>query len=197
MKNLSFLGACVAVVASVSCIACNPKTMKQAENQTLRTIAERKSVRSYTAQQVSNDTIELILRAGMAAPSSKNRQPWHFIVLDDRAALDSLATQLPYAKMLTQAPHAIVICGDVEASESWYLDCSAATQNILLAVQALGLSAVWTGVYPNDDRVVAVQQELGLPANILPLAVVPFGYGAGTEKPMDKYKAERIRRNKW
>lgn len=168
-----------------------------AENATLKTIAERKSVRRYTEQKVSKDTIDLILRAGMAAPSSKDRRPWYFVVLDDREALDSLAAQLPYAKMLEHTQQAIVVCGDEEISESWYLDCSAASQNILLAIESLGLAGVWTGVYPYPDRMIAVQECLGLPNHVFPLSVIPFGYSAGIEKTKDKYDAERIKWNQW
>ena len=168
-----------------------------AGNPTLETIAQRKSVRRYTDQKVSRDTIDMLLRAAMAAPSSKDRRPWQFVVVDDRAALDTLSARLPFASMLAHVPQALVVCGDSDLSESWYLDCSAATQNFLLAAQATGLSAVWTGVYPNADRIVAVQEVLGLPHNVMPLAVVPFGYGYGIEQPKDKYDAARIHYNKW
>lgn len=166
-------------------------------NPTLETIAQRRSVRRYTDRKVSKDTIDMLLRAAMAAPSSKDRRPWQFVVVDDRPTLDTLSARLPFASMLAHVPQALVVCGDSRVSESWFLDCSAATQNFLLAAQAIGLAAVWTGVYPNADRIVTVQEELGLPANIIPLAVVPFGYGDGLEKPKDKYDASRIHFNKW
>lgn len=166
-------------------------------NPTLETIAQRRSVRRYTEQRVSKDTIDILLKAAMAAPSSKDRRPWQFVVVDDRATLDTLSARLPFASMLAHVPQALVICGDSTVSESWYLDCSAATQNFLLAVQSMGLAAVWTGVYPNMDRVETVQGELGLPGSVMPLAVVPFGYGDGLEEPKDKYDASRIRYNKW
>lgn len=166
-------------------------------NPTLETIAQRHSVRRYTDQQVSRDTIDTLLKAAMAAPSSKDRRPWQFVVVDDRAVLDTLGARLPFATMLAHVPQALVVCGDNAISESWYLDCAAATQNFLLAAQAMGLAAVWTGVYPNADRIVTVQEVLGLPGNVMPLAVVPFGYGDGLETPKDKYDASRIHYNKW
>lgn len=164
---------------------------------TLETIAQRRSVRRFTGQKVSKDTIGMLLRAAMAAPSSKDRRPWQFVVVDDRVTLDTLGSRLPFASMLAHVPQALVVCGDSDLSESWFLDCSAATQNFLLAAQATGLAAVWTGVYPNADRIVTVQEELNLPPNIMPLAVVPFGYGDGLEKPKDKFDASRIHYNKW
>lgn len=166
-------------------------------NPTLETIAQRKSVRRYTEQKVSKDTIDMLLRAAMAAPSSMDRRPWHFIVLEDRQAMDSLAANLPYAAMLAHVPQALIVCGDSDISESWYIDCSAATQNFLLAAQATGLAAVWTGVHPSAERTALVQQALGLPANIIPLNVIPFGYGDGIEEAKDKYDASRIHYNQW
>lgn len=185
---------------AVGMVACSD-TMDTKENTggnpTLETIAQRRSVRRYTDRKVSGDTIDMLLRAAMSAPSSKDRRPWQFIVVDDRAALDTLGARLPFASMLAHVPQALVVCGDSAVSESWFLDCSAATQNFLLAAQATGLAAVWTGVYPNADRIVTVQDVLGLPENIMPLAVVPFGYGDGLEQPKDKYDASRIHYNKW
>ena len=190
----------VLAAAAAGMVACG-KSMNtdrvETQNPTLETIALRRSVRSYTSQRVSQDTIELLLRSAMSAPSSKDRRPWHFFVVDDRATLDTLAVRLPYAPMLAHVPHALVVCGDSEVSASWFLDCAAATENFLLAAQALGLAAVWTGVYPNADRIVTVQEALALPQHIMPLAVVPFGYGNGQEQPKDKFDPARIHYNKW
>lgn len=112
----------------------------------LENIAERKSVRKYLNKSVEEDKIDAMVKAGMAAPSGMDRRPWEFVVVTDREALDSMAAKLPYAKMLTNAPLAIVVCGDTTRSSYWYLDCSAATQNVLLAAEALGLGAVWTAL---------------------------------------------------
>lgn len=166
--------------------------------ETIATILARKSVRSYEAgREVETEKIDLLLRAGMAAPSAMDRRPWELVVLNERAALDSLAARLPYAKMLTQAPMAIIVCGDTDRSaQSWFIDCSAVSQNILLAAEALGLGAVWTGVYPGD-RVAIVSEALGLPANIVPLNVIPIGYPAGENTPKEKYDAAKVHYNRW
>lgn len=138
----------------------------------------------------------------MAAPTAVNRQPWQFVVIDTRESLDSLAEVLPYAKMLNHASLAIVPCGDLsKAFEDepmyWVQDLSAATENLLLAAHSLGLGAVWTGVYPTTERVGAVSQRLGLPSNIVPLAVVPIGYPEGEQHPKDKWNPEVIHYNHW
>ena len=157
-------------------------------NAALECILTRTSVRQYQPDRtISRDTVETLLRAAMSAPTAVNKQPWAFIALDDRAALDSLAQVLPYARMLTKAPLAIVTCGDLSKAIDgedadkgfWIQDVSAATENLLLAAHAMGLGAVWTGVYPDAERVKDVQERLGLPANVIPLAVVPVGYPTG------------------
>ena len=163
----------------------------------LENIAERKRVRKYLNKSVEEDKIDAIVKAGMAAPSGMDRRPWEFVVVTDREALDSMAAKLPYAKMLTNAPLAIVVCGDTTRSSYWYLDCSAATQNVLLAAEALGLGAVWTAAYPYEDRIDVVRQNTGLPENIVPLCVIPIGYPDGPQKAKDKFDPQRVHRNKY
>ena len=163
----------------------------------LENIAERKSVRKYLNKSVEEDKIDAMVKAGMAAPSGMDRRPWEFVVVTDREALDSMAEKLPYAKMLTNAPLAIVVCGDTTRSSYWYLDCSAATQNVLLAAEALGLGAVWTAAYPYEDRIDVVRQNTGLPENIVPLCVIPIGYPDGPQKAKDKFDLQRVHRNKY
>ena len=158
----------------------------------LENIAERKSVRKYLNKSVEEDKIDAMVKAGMAAPSGMDRRPWEFVVVTDREALDSMAAKLPYAKMLTNAPLAIVVCGDTTRSSYWYQDCSAATQNVLLAAEALGLGAVWTAAYPYEDRIDVVRQNTGLPENIVPLCVIPIGYPDGPQKAKDKFDLQRV-----
>ena len=129
----------------------------------------RTSIRAYRDCPVGADTVELLLRAAMAAPSAVNRQPWAFVVVDDRELLRELAGALPFAKMAARAPLAVVVCGDLSrnpgaSGDWWVMDASAASENLLLAAHALGLGAVWTGVYPRGERVEAVRRVLGLPA---------------------------------
>lgn len=169
----------------------------------LEAIETRASVRAYTDQAVEPEKIEQILRAGMAAPTARNQQPWAFVVIDDKALMTQLADSLPNAKMLASAPVAIVVCGDLskaiegEGATYWIQDASAATENILLAAHGLGLGAVWTGAYPVMSRVKAIRSVLGLPAQIIPLNVIPMGYPQGETAPKDKWKRENIRKNNW
>lgn len=163
----------------------------------LENIAARKSVRKYLKKEVEEEKITAMLKAGMAAPSGMDRRPWEFVVVTDRAALDSMAASLPYAKMLTQAPMAIVVCGDSTRSSYWYVDCSAVTQNILLAAEALGLGAVWTAAYPYEDRIGVVRKYTAMPEQFVPLCIIPVGYPDGPQKAKDKYDESKIHRNKF
>lgn len=172
-------------------------------NNTLDVIHSRKSVRHFTGEQVTKEQLETIVKAGMAAPSARNLQPWAFIVITERERLDKLADLLPYAKMLKTASAAVIVCGDLSKAATdvdqayWVQDCSAASQNILLAVESLGLGAVWTAVYPYEDRMKTVIEELNLPEHIVPLNVIPIGYPTGEDKPKNKWKPENLHWNKW
>ncbi|MDR0691416.1 MAG: nitroreductase family protein [Prevotellaceae bacterium] len=169
---------------------------------TLTVISQRKSVRHFTDREISDGQVEVLLRAAMAAPSAKNKQVWEFVVINERSELDRLATLLPYAKMLSQAPVAIVICGDVsknteESELNWVADCSAAAENLLLAAESLGLGAVWTAAFPYADRMDAVRQITGIPEHIVPLCVVPVGHPGKDEPVKDKWHPEKIHYNQW
>jgi len=142
-----------------------------------------------------------MLRATMAAPTAMNKQPWHFVVVDQRSVLDALSEANPYAKMIKKAPLAIVVCGDTEkmieggGRDFWIQDASAATENLLLAAHAMGLGAVWTGAYPAEDRCKAISKALSLPNNLIPLNMVVIGYPAEHPQPKDKFKEENISYN--
>ncbi len=170
----------------------------------MQNILQRKSVRSFTSEPVSREQIDTLLRAAMAAPTGRDMRPWKFVVIDERALLDTLSARLPYAKMLTQAPAAIVVCGDLSVTDAqgkpstnWTFDCSAATENLLLAAEAMNLGAVWTGVHPYPERIEAVKQTLQLPEHIVPLCVVPIGHPKGNAQPKDKFNADNVRYNGW
>ncbi len=164
----------------------------------IHTIFARRSIRKYTDQPVSKEDIRTLLEAAMAAPSASNRKPWRFIVVTERRTLDALAEAHPYGKMLFEAPLCISVCGDLtEMEQFWVQDCSAATENLLLAATALGLGAVWLGVYPNQERVVAVRQILGLPETITPLNLISIGHPAEEKEPRTQYDESRVHWEHW
>ncbi len=165
-------------------------------------IHSRKSVRAFTGENITQELLDEIVRAGMAAPSAVNMQPWEFVIVRDRAMLDRLGDGLPYAKMLYKASAAVIVCMDPAGAhdkmlEYAVIDASCAAQNILLATEALGLGACWTAAYPRPDRMVYVRRCLSIPEHILPLAVIPIGVPDGADQPKEKYKPEKIHRERW
>ena len=162
------------------------------------TILSRRSIRRYTQKPVSEEQIKTLLEAAMAAPSASNRKPWHFVVVTERETLNRLAEAHKYAKMLNEAPLCISVCGDQNVSERfWVQDCSAATENLLLAATALSLGAVWCGVYPSQERVKEISKILGIEAPIAPLNLIAIGHPAEEKEPRTQYDEGRIHKEKW
>lgn len=168
--------------------------------EAMEAILSRRSVRKYLSREVPEETIIQILRAAMAAPSAGNQQPWHFVVVREKGLLEALAGVSPYTGMTREAPVAIVVCGDLSLEQRkgfWVQDCSAATQNLLLAAHALGIGAVWCGLFPREERVAATRALLGLPEHIVPLALVPIGYPAEEPAPADRFDSGRVHFDRW
>ena len=168
------------------------------------TIRGRTSIRKFDPSvPVSDAAVEKILRAGMCAPSAMNKQPWEFVVVRNPAQLKALGESLPYSRVGDGAQAAIVVCGNEDnglpgrGKEFWIHDCSAASMNILLAAKALGLGAVWTGVYPGDDRVAKVREILSIPAGFMPLNIIPLGAPAENPPPKDKWNSAKIHHDRW
>jgi len=165
-------------------------------------ILNRRSVRDYTDAPLGDEVIEQLLRAGMSAPTAKNMQPWSFIVVTSRETLSTLAEGLPFGKMLCKAAAAITVCALPEeanngSAELAVVDATCATENILMAAQAVGLGAVWVASYPYEDRMAHLRTVLGIPDTVIPLCVIPLGYPTVVKPPIDKFKPEKIHREKW
>ena len=169
----------------------------------LENIQSRKSVRNFTGEPVTKACLLALLKAGMAAPSARNRQPLAFVAVKERKILDALGEGLPYTKMLFKAGACIVVCGDTTvdlqkgANDLWYQDAAAATENILLAVEAMGLGAVWSALYPYPERENHVRKLVKLPPTVTPFSIIPIGHPTGQDQPKDKFKAEKIHWDVW
>lgn len=162
----------------------------------------RRSVRKYTADPVSDEQIQLALEAAMAAPSARHCDPWHFIVVKDQAGRDTLADALPYGQMLRGAAAGIIVCGDLNVAhrgELSYLlqDVSAAIENLLLALSAQGLGAVWLGIHPNDDRINAVKTSFNIPDNIVPVSAIALGHPAEFPEARTRFDATKVHNGTW
>ena len=164
------------------------------------TIFTRRSIRSYKSDPVSDEHIQKILRAAMAAPSAGNAQTWQFLIIKDRNKLDAVPDFHAYCKMIKETPVAILICGDLSKEKYegyWVQDCSAATQNLLLAARALGLGSVWTGIYPDKARVDGCRTLFQVPDAYVPFALVPLGWPKGEFKEVDRYSADAVHVDTW
>jgi nitroreductase len=168
--------------------------------ETLEAIKTRRSIRNFIEQPISRDIVIELLEAAMFAPSAGNEQPWQFVILDDHRILDNIPRICSTAAMCRQAAVAILVCGDAgleKYPEFWVQDCSAAVENLLLAAHAMGLGAVWAGIYPLKDRVEGFRRLLNLPDEITPFALVPLGYHEQKIAPQKRYKEERVHYNGW
>jgi len=167
---------------------------------TIEAIMTRRSIRKYTGDRVPAEVVEQLLRAGMAAPSAANEQPWHFVVITERKTLVQVPTFHPHAHMVKEAALAILVCNDSDLELTkgrGVLDCSAATQNILLAAHDLGLGAVWVGIFPVEERMNGMRKLLNMPTRIVPISLVSIGYTDERPRMEDRFKPERVHYEHW
>ena len=163
-------------------------------------IMDRRSIRKFTPEKVTEQQVEQLLQAAVMAPSAQNRQPWHFIVCDDKTLFQQFQQIHPYSKMLDEAPLLIVVCGDTEqqAGPQFYLeDCAAATENILLAAHALGLGACWLGLPPDSERQAQVQQLFRMPEHIKPFCGIALGVPAQQPSRPERKLDGLVHKNIW
>lgn len=167
----------------------------------LEALCSRRSIRKYRSESIPDRLGHEILEAAMSAPSAGNEQPWHFVIVSERRILNEVPAIHPYAQMTHEAPLAILVRGDLRLEKHrgyWAQDCSAATENLLLAAHAKGLGAVWLGVHPREGRVNGFRALFSLPDHVVPFSLIPLGYPAETKPPRpDRYSAERIHYNRW
>jgi len=166
----------------------------------LNSILTRRSIRKFNKTPVCEKDIEDILKAAMAAPSAGNSQCWEFIVINDRNKLNEIPKIHQHAQMVLESPIAILVCADINKEkykDRWPLDCSAASQNILLAVHSKGLGAVWVGIYPEELRMKSIAELFKLPDNIKPVSLIPIGYPDETKSPSNRFDINKIHYNKY
>lgn len=167
---------------------------------TFECLLNRRSVREYVEGEISAEMIEKIITAAMYAPSAGNQRPWHFVVIRDKGALDAIAGFHPHAAMLRSASLAIAVVADLNVEKYpgyWVVDCSAATENLLLAVHAAGLGGCWLGIYPREDRSRDLADFLRLPSNIAPHSLVAVGVPASVPPSPERFEPAKIHFEKW
>lgn len=155
-------------------------------------ILKRRSIRAYTDAPVTVQQVEALLRSAMAAPSANDVRPWAFVVVRDEARRKAMAKVHQWSTMCANAPLVIAVLGDPEVSSHWVEDCSAATENLLLAVAGLDLGAVWVAIYPHADREASIRQLLDIPERFRVLCLVPVGHPAETKPPRTRYEESKV-----
>ena len=165
-------------------------------NVILDTIFKRRSIRKYTEQPVEPEKLDLVLKAGMAAPSAMNCKPWEFIVVTEADKLAQFRKRLIFGDR--NAPAAIVVCGNPGLSTNpaarlfWVQDCSAATENIMIAAVGLGLGTVWIGVHPVAKFVKTVREIMSIPKKVTPLCIIYVGYPQDEKPARTQYDEQRV-----
>ena len=168
--------------------------------EAMTALLTRRSVRSFTEKDVSEADLEVLLRAAMAAPSAGNAQPWEFVVIRDRALLKKVGEINPYATFADKAPLGILVAANLTLERFpgyWIEDTSAAMENLLLAAHSLGLGAVWTGIYPVEERVSAFRALVGAPAHVVPMGFAVVGHPKKQPEAAERFLPARIHRERW
>jgi nitroreductase len=166
----------------------------------MQAIVGRRSIRKYRQGEVPDEMVRQLLEAAMSAPSAGNEQPWHFIVIRDREILNAIPRFHPYSQMLREADLGILVCGDLKQEVYkgfWVQDCSAATENMLIAAHALGFGAVWLALYPIEERVTAIRKMLSIPEHVIPLCIVSLGWPAEEKPAAMRFREDRVHYERW
>lgn len=163
-------------------------------------IFNRTSIRKYKQESLKKEEIDLILKAAFSAPSARNSQPWQFIVVQNKDTLKDLSQMTPYASFLKDAAMGMVVCADKNKNDSLdycQQDLAAATENMLVEAKSLGIGSCWLGVYPNEERYLALNQYFKLPKGIVPMWMISFGYIDQEEVVKDKFDSSKVHYEKY
>jgi nitroreductase len=173
---------------------------EEVKMEVLQAINTRRSIRKYKSDEIKETEIKEILNAAMHAPSAGNQQSWEFIVVTDREKLKEIASVKQYAKMAAGAPLALIICARTTnlAHPNFYeQDCSAATQNALLAAHGLGIGAVWVGINYDKNEDKSFRELFNIPDDINPVSCIIFGYPDEVKEPAERFDKNKIKYNTW
>lgn len=199
MKMRKINKVLIAAMAAMSFHTAMAQTATSASDAVIQNIMSRTSVRKFKQQPVEDSKIETLLRAGMAAPTANDMQPWHFVVLKEKKDIEAYAASNKYhADDIKETPLFIFVCADTtrmsegQGRELWVQDCSAVSENILLAAHALGLGACWTTIYPIQKKVAGISRTLKLPENLIPLNGIIIGYPDEPLNPKNKWDEKKI-----
>ena len=165
--------------------------------QFLDLIRKRRTIRKYTQEDVSQEQVETLLEMAMCAPNRLDRQPWHFVIIRDRAQKERMADILRVRSYIEQAPVIVAVCARPDVSPTWMMDISAAVENLLLAATAMGLAGAWIGA---PDTLLwnlleeSLHDSLGIPMEVRIPTLVAIGHPAEELPPHGKH--DRLVRTK-
>jgi tRNA (guanine-N1)-methyltransferase len=183
----------------INTVVKRPDLLKM-EDDKMNAIFTRRSIRKYKNEPISDEQLEILLKAGMSAPSAMNSQNWEFVIVRDKNHLSKLSTLNPYHQMLKDSALAIVVCGNTSkilGDEYWIQNCSAATQNILIQANEMGLGAVWLGVAPYEEKMKKISDNLNLPDYVKPLGIISIGVPDEFKQPQNNFSLEKIHYEKF
>ena len=170
-------------------------------NELIKSIISRRTIRKFKpGGPVSNEVMDSLVRAGMAAPTAFDARPWHFVTIQGTELMQRLAAAMPGCDSCALTASAVLVCADPTGEKLpgiWVQDCSACAQNIQLAAHAQGLGAVWLAIYLVEERVQAIRRILNVPEPIIPFALLPVGIPNETGNLMERHIQERVHRNQW
>jgi nitroreductase len=169
----------------------------------LELFRKRRTVRRFTAEDVSEEALRALLEAASVAPSRLDRRPLHYVLIRNKASKAKIAEALRVRPYIEEAPVVIAVCADPSVSTTWELDASAAIENMLLAATAMGLGGAWVGSKGSQlwERALEVLHTVvGVPAGIAVASLVCIGH-PGEEKraydPGEKLDPVRIHYDHW
>ena len=164
----------------------------------LESVMNRRSIRKYTPEPLTAQEIHTLQECAMLAPSAMNRRPWRFVVVTDRAALNALRENHPYAGMLAQAPACVCVCCEAcDEAGYWQQDCAAATMNLLIAAREMGLGSCWMGVAPRKERMDAIRRVLHMPESVSPFCLIALGHPAEEPPRPQRWDETMVHENRW
>ena len=159
----------------------------------LDVIKNRRSIRKYTGEPVTDAQIREILEAAFLAPTARNLQECRFVVVTNREKLQKMADANPYAKMTKDCAFAVVVGYEKGVNDPFGLvDCGAAIENMLLQATSMGIGCVWCALMPESDRAQAYSRILEFPENFASVASVQFGYPAEKRETPDRFDEKKV-----
>lgn len=200
--RINYQSLSIVLIICIAFLLVNKDNNINPKEAVLNNIHMRTSVRSFTDEKIPLETIKELVKAGMAAPTAGNMQPWEFLVVDNKETLEKMGGIHKFSTPSKSAAAAIVVLADIDTYKNrpefkpfWITDTSVATENIMLAATSMGIGSVWLSVYPSKERENKLRKVLNIPNKYNILCSIALGYPSEDVVPKDKWKAEKLHMN--